>query len=167
MTRTKARELAVRLIYAQGASDEDAGEVLDGFFDEEHFASLAGEDELFASAPDEAQRAYIQRLVSACAEHRDELDNIIARYSEGWRPERISRTAAAVLRCALAEIVYLKDEDVTKTSNNKIYICKPIQHDATLLSQQIKALEEEAVEGELEEVFDKVKDLVPTFHHKD
>ena len=113
MTRTKARELAVRLIYAQGASDEDAGEVLDGFFDEEHFASLAGEDELFASAPDEAQRAYIQRLVSACAEHRDELDNIIARYSEGWRPERISRTAAALLRCALAEIVFLKDEDVT------------------------------------------------------
>ena len=59
------------------------------------------------------QRAYIQRLVSACAEHRDELDNIIARHSEGWRPERISRTAAALLRCALAEIAFLKDEDVT------------------------------------------------------
>lgn len=113
MTRTKARELAVRLIYAQGASDGDAAEILDGFFDEEHFASLSGEDELFASVPNEAQMEYIRRLVAACAEHRDELDNIIARYSTGWRPERISRTAAAVLRCALAEIVYLKDEDVT------------------------------------------------------
>ena len=122
MTRTKARELAVRLIYAQGASDEDAGEVLDGFFDEEHFTSLAGEDELFASAPDEVQRAYIQRLVSACAEHRDELDNIIARYSEGWRPERISRTAAALLRCALAEIAFLKDEDVTPAVAHIQYI---------------------------------------------
>ena len=40
MTRTKARELAVRLIYAQGASDGDAAEILDGFFDEEHFAYL-------------------------------------------------------------------------------------------------------------------------------
>ena len=46
MTRTKARELAIRLIYAQAASDEAPEDLLGGFFEEEHFETLAGEDAL-------------------------------------------------------------------------------------------------------------------------
>ena len=65
----------------------------------------------------------------------------------------------------LFEEISLKDEDVTKTSNNKIFICKPIENDPTLLCKRIKALEEQAVEGSELDMFDKVKDLVPTFDH--
>ena len=106
MTRTKARELAIRLIYAQAASDEAPEDLLGGFFEEEHFETLAGEDALFGEKPDEGSLAYIRGLVSLCAEHRAEIDAYIEKYAIGWRTERITRTAAAVLRCALAELLY-------------------------------------------------------------
>ena len=72
MTRRKARELAMRLIYAQAATNDQPEDVLDTFFAEEHYASLQGEDELFDDAPDEAQLLYIRTLVITCALHREE-----------------------------------------------------------------------------------------------
>lgn len=89
MTRTKARELAIRLIYAQAASDEAPEDLLGGFFEEEHFETLAGEDALFGEKPDEGSLAYIRGLVSLCAEHRAEIDAYIEKYAIGWRTERI------------------------------------------------------------------------------
>ena len=87
----------------------EAAELLDDFFSEEHYASLSAEDELFAEYPDERQMAYIRRLTSLIAENRSELDGYIERYSKGWKVERISKTAAAVLRCAICEILYMDD----------------------------------------------------------
>ena len=52
MTRTKARELAIRLIYAQAASDSET--LLEDFLEPEHFESLASEDELFSEKPEGA-----------------------------------------------------------------------------------------------------------------
>ena len=77
MTRTKARELAIRLIYAQGALGQTPEDVLDSFFEDEHFESLAGEDALFGEKPDEGSLAYIRGLVSLCAEHREEIDEVL------------------------------------------------------------------------------------------
>ena len=53
--------------------------------------------------------AYIRRLTGLIAENRSELDGYIERYSKGWKVERISKTAAAVLRCAICEILYMDD----------------------------------------------------------
>ena len=114
MTRTKARELAIRLIYAQGASGEQPEDLLGGFFEDEHFATLADEDELFGKKPDEESLGYIRTLVSLCAANREEIDSYIEKYAIGWRPERITRTAAAVLRCALAELAALEAVELAK-----------------------------------------------------
>lgn len=113
MTRRKSRELAVRLIYAQAASKDSPEDVLDSFFEEEHYASLADEDELFSSMPGVEQMEYIRALVTTCAMHRSQLDDIISGCSQSWKLERITRTAAAVLRCALTEILFMADYDVT------------------------------------------------------
>ena len=113
MTRTRAREAAVRLIYAQAASGLAPDELVEDYFDPEHLATLADEEGAISEAPDEVQLEYIRRLVSLAAEHRLELDGIVRRYSHGWRPERITRTAMAVMRCALTEIIFLGDGDVT------------------------------------------------------
>ena len=113
MTRTRAREAAVRLIYAQAASGLEPEALVEEYFEPEHLATLAEEEGAIADKPDEAQLAYIKRLVSLAAEHRLELDEIVRSHSHGWRPERITRTAMAVLRCALTEPIYLEDPDVT------------------------------------------------------
>ena len=132
MTRTKARELAIRLIYAQGASGEQPEDLLGGFFEDEHFATLAGEDELFGKKPDEESLGYIRTLVSLCAANREEIDSYIEKYAIGWRPERITRTAAAVLRCALAELLYVEDVPPSAVINEAVELAKNYEEPETV-----------------------------------
>ena len=86
MTRTRAREAAVRLIYAQAASGLAPDELVEEYFEPEHLASLAEEEGAITERPDEAQLGYIKRLVSLAAEHRLELDELIRRHARGWKP---------------------------------------------------------------------------------
>ena len=74
MTRKTAREIAIQLGFAAAATGEEPHELLDRFFEKEHYESLAREDELYAEVPDEKQLAYITRLVTLLDEHRDEID---------------------------------------------------------------------------------------------
>lgn len=109
MTRTTAREIAVQLSFAAAASAQSAEAVLDSFFEEEHYASLAAEDELYSEYPDKKQLDYIRTLTALIINNADELDGYIERYSKGWRIGRISKTARGILRCAICEILYMDD----------------------------------------------------------
>ena len=132
MTRTKARELAIRLIYAQGASGEQPEDLLGGFFEDEHFESLADEDELFGKKPDKESLGYIRTLVSLCAANREEIDAYIEKYAIGWRTERITRTAAAVLRCALTELLYVEDIPPSAVINEAVELAKNYEEPETV-----------------------------------
>lgn len=124
MTRTNARELAIQLSFAAASSGESVSDLLDRFFDEEHYASLSSEDELYHELPDEEQLRYIRRLTGLIEAKREEIDDYIRRYARGWRPERISRTALAVLRCALCEILYMDDIPDAAAINEAVELAK-------------------------------------------
>ena len=124
MTRTTAREIAIQIGFAAAAAGEDPQVLLDRFFEPEHYASLSQEDELYAQFPDEKQMDYIARLVTLTHAHRDEIDAQIRRYAKGWKPERISRTALAVLRCALCEILYMEDIPDAAAINEAVELAK-------------------------------------------
>ena len=122
--RKTAREIAVELCFAAAANDCGADELLEGFFSEEHYATLASESELYAELPDERQLAYIRTLVSLSAEKAGELDAVIERYARGWKAERISRTARAVLRIALCEILYMEEIPAAVAINEAVELDK-------------------------------------------
>ena len=124
MTRTAAREIAIQLCFASASADQEPRELAERFFDPEHYESLAQENELYRELPDEQQMDYILRLTSLCAEHREDIDALIERYARGWRIERISRTALAVLRCALCEILYMEDIPNAAAINEAVELCK-------------------------------------------
>ena len=124
MTRTTAREIAIQLGFAAAATGEAPQEFLDRFFEPEHYSSLAQEDELYSQIPDEKQMDYITRLVLLIDEHRDEIDDQIRRYSRGWKLERISRTALAVLRAALCEIMFMEDIPDAAAINEAVELAK-------------------------------------------
>ncbi len=130
MTRTKARELAIRLIYAQSASDSE--ELLEDFLEPEHFETLASEDELFTERPEGASLEYIKKLLGICREKRAELDGYIEKYALGWKPERITRTAAAVLRCAIAEVLYIDDAPLGAAINEAVELAKRYEEPETV-----------------------------------
>ena len=109
MKRSTARELAIQLSFAAAAAGTDPEELMDRFFEKEHYESLSNEQELCEEYPDEWSMAYIRRLTKLTAENRSEIDGFIERYAKGWKLERISRTALAVMRCAICEILYMED----------------------------------------------------------
>ena len=125
MTRTAARELAILLGFAAGADGaETAQETMDRFFEPEHYSSMAEENPLFAEYPDERQMEYIRSLVTLIAERRETLDAYIEKYARGWKAERISRTAGAVLRCAMSEILWLPEVPNAAAINEAVELAK-------------------------------------------
>ena len=109
MTRKTAREIAIQIGFAAASGAYDTQTLLDNFFAPEHYKTLREEDELFSSLPDDTQMDYIRRLTTLTAENRSEIDGFIERYSKGWKLDRISKTALAVMRCAICEILYMED----------------------------------------------------------
>ena len=124
MTRTTAREIAIQLGFAASATGEAPQDILDRFFEPAHYESLAQEDALYSQLPDEKQMEYITRLVTLIDEHREEIDEQIRRYAKGWKVERISRTALAVLRTALCEILYMDDIPDAAAINEAVELAK-------------------------------------------
>ena len=124
MTRTTAREIAIQLGFAAALRKMEPAELMDDFFAPEHYASLQEEDELYKERPDKKQMAYIRRLVQLTAENRSEIDGYIERYSKGWKLERISRTALAVMRCAICEILYMDEIPNAAAINEAVELAK-------------------------------------------
>ena len=109
MKRTAAREIAIQLGFAVAASGQDPAEAVEAFFEPGHYEAMKTEGELYAEAPSQRDIAFITESVAGVTEHRAELDEYIGRYARGWRTERISRSAVAVLRQAIYEILYMPD----------------------------------------------------------
>ena len=124
MTRKTAREIAVELCFAAAANELGTDELLDSFFEQEHYATLAEENELYAERPDEKQMAYIRELAAMSRDRAEELDGYIERYAKGWKSERISRTARAILRIALCEILYREDIPAAVAINEAVELDK-------------------------------------------
>ena len=124
MTRKTAREIAVELCFAAAANEIGTDELMDAFFAEEHYATLASESELFAERPDEKQMDYIRTLTDMSLTRAAELDELIGRYARGWKSERISRTARAILRIALCEILYMDEIPAAVAINEAVELDK-------------------------------------------
>ena len=109
MTRTVAREIAVHMVFELGFGNRSARELLDDGLTPECFVLIGAEEPLYAKFPDETQQNYIRTLVTGAFEHGAELDDYISRYAVGWSFARIPRVAAAIMRVAMYEVLYMPD----------------------------------------------------------
>ena len=132
MTRNTAREIAAHLAYELSFTELGVEEFLDRRLAADTFAGLAEECELYAQPPNEKQRQYICRLVSGVAEHAAEPDGYIEKYAQNWRFERISLMAAAIMRLAMYEILYLPDIPNGVAINEAVEIAKKYESAETV-----------------------------------
>ncbi len=109
MTRSAAREIAIQLGFSVAGTGQEPDAAVEAFFDREHYAAMAEEDELYREKPSKKDMEFIRQSVQGVAEKREQLDGLIGQYAKGWRPERISRSAAAILRQAMYEVLYMPD----------------------------------------------------------
>ena len=124
MTRKSARELAVRLVYSSSLTGDISEEAVDTFFEGEHYMSLQDEDTVFTQKPNDKQISYIKGIVFGVFENREAIDENISRFSKAWKLDRISKTALAVLRCAMYEMMFMDDIPDGVAINEAVEISK-------------------------------------------
>jgi len=124
MKRTTAREIAIRLCFAVSENPSDPAELLSQTFEEEYYLSLQAEDELYKSKPNKKQLDYIKHLVTGVSEHSAELDGYIEKYAVGWKFGRISRTAVAIMKVAMFEVLYMPDIPDGASINEAVELAK-------------------------------------------
>ena len=132
MKRTVAREIAARLCFAISENPSDPSELLTRTFEEEYYASLQPEDKLYKNRPDEKQLDYITRLVTGISEHSAELDGYIDKYASRWKFGRISRTAVAIMKLAMYEVLYMPDIPDSAAINEAVELAKRYEKPETV-----------------------------------
>lgn len=91
----RSREIAMEIVYQSTINDKDPVDLVADYFEE------YGESE-------EADRAYVMRVVGGVMEKREELDALIEANLVKWKLSRVSKINLSILRVALYEI---KHED--------------------------------------------------------
>lgn len=67
---------------------------------------------------------YIRKVVTGVSQHGAELDNYAGKYSSGWEFHRISRTALAIMKVAMYEIMYMTDIPDKVSINEAVELAK-------------------------------------------
>lgn len=124
MTRSTAREIAVHMIFQLGFGTQSADELIKSELTPERFAQLGKDEPLYAQFPNEKQEKYISDLVRGTFAHSPELDDYISRYATGWSFERIPRMAAAIMRTAMYEVLYMPDIPNAVAINSAVEMAK-------------------------------------------
>ena len=132
MTRSEAREIAVRCSYALGYSRQSPEEFLADSINKELFQRWRDEDGLYQDYPNEKQLAYIREVVLGVASHGPELDRYIAQYAKNWSFDRIPRTAAAIMRVSMYEILYMPDVPAAASINDAVEIAKKYEDEGVV-----------------------------------
>jgi len=132
MTRSDAREIAVRLIFSLSENPTEIEDFLSQVFNEEYYSRLAEEDELYQSRLSAKQLEYITRLVTGVFEHSAELDGYIEKYAVGWKFARISRTAIAIMKTAMFEVLYMPDIPDKAAINEAVELAKRYESPETV-----------------------------------
>lgn len=93
--RTKARKRAIDILYIADVRQISIEQ------------SLALEAERAASEPArEASWLYAREVVDGVVDHRDEIDELIETYSQGWTLARMPIIDRAIVRIGIWEILY-------------------------------------------------------------
>ena len=124
MTRTVAREIAMHMVFELGFGDRSAKQLLEEELTPEKFALIGAEEALYAKFPDETQEKYIRTLVNGTFDHGPELDDYISRHAVGWSFARIPRVAAAIMRVAMYEMLYMPEIPNAAAINEAVEIAK-------------------------------------------
>lgn len=124
MIRSNARELAVHLIYSMDCTGETADQILQARLEQDYYANLAQENDIYQERPNQKQLEYIKGCVAGVAQNRGALRNAISRYAVGWKIHRISRYTMAVLELAMYEMLFVDDVPDNVAINEAVTLTK-------------------------------------------
>ena len=113
MTRAEAREAVFCLLFETEFHKNETPEEIYALALENR--DLPAEDK---------QADYIREVYLGVCEKKAELDEAVARFSNGWRPDRIAPVSRNILRLAVYEMRYVADVPATVALNEAIELAK-------------------------------------------
>ena len=73
----------------------------------------------------ELDRNYFDGVFNAYINHNNEIDDLIEKYSKGWKLERLAKVDLSILRVCIAEMMYYEDPvPVAAAINEAVRIAK-------------------------------------------
>lgn len=113
MSRTSAREAAMKLLYEYSITGELSKNSLED-----------APDALETETLDQDNLYYIDQVLAGFHENSNKIDEIITNNSRAWKFERIAKVDLAILRLALYEILYLDEIPEKVTINEAVELAK-------------------------------------------
>lgn len=123
MSRKAARELVLHFTFESEYTGLSGEDIMERSLNEERFAALKNECDLYKQLPTEAQDEYVKRATTGVISHMQELDGYIEKYAKGWNVGRISRIAKSIIRLSMYEILYM-DIPVGASVNEALELAK-------------------------------------------
>jgi N utilization substance protein B len=110
MTRKEAREYCFKLIFEYEVQKNDVPTMLSYF----------AENELDLGN----QAEYVDTVLHTTVAHVNEIDATIESNTKGWRIDRLPKVTLAVLRVAVAEMLYMEDIPDSISINEAVTLAK-------------------------------------------
>ena len=110
MSRRKAREIAFKVIFQVDQVDADPRTAFEYLLEENNLVTSECE--------------FSWAMIEGCLQHMDEIDSLIARYSNEWTIDRMSSVDRNLMRIASAEILFLEDSKPAVAIDEAIEISK-------------------------------------------
>lgn len=111
--RTKARKRALDMLFQADVLEISVDDVV---------GSEAGRA---ANEPDRvASWIYAREIVDGVVDHRDEIDELISSYAQGWTIERMPNVDRAILRIASWEILHNPEVPSAVAINEAVVLAK-------------------------------------------
>jgi transcription antitermination protein NusB len=113
--RTKARKRALDIVFEADQRSVPVEDVL-------------AERELTAEhgVPD-----HTRELVGALVAHRERIDDLITTYAQGWELDRLPAVDRALLRVAVAELLYCQDVPTAVVLDEAVELAKQLSTDSS------------------------------------
>jgi len=109
--RRKSRESALQVLYQLDITRQEGPKAITQW--KAHFSSSEGTDDKFA-----------ERIVLGVLDHAQEIDQLIERFSENWRLNRMTLVDRNILRMAIFELLYCSEIPPKVTLNEAIDLGK-------------------------------------------
>lgn len=131
LTRREEREQVFILLFEKSFNSDT---------DMEQLYDFAIENEVITGSD------FVKMLLNKTWENIEEIDGNIEKFSVGWKINRISKVALAVLRLAVCEILYFDDIPVGVSINEAVELCKKYaaKEDSSFVNGILGSLSKEA-----------------------
>lgn len=115
--RRKARELALRALYAQEMSNNPVPMII--------------EDMILSRAEEDVVKDFSAQLVKVCSENKVSIDEFINQKTQNWDFERIAILDKLIMRMTICEFLYFEDIPPKVSIDEAIEIAKKYSTEAS------------------------------------